>query len=253
MIQELRSILLNDINASKFVLMPSDFVALPLSNVESQIRESIFDNTNSSIEYRAYIASKIVSAIYRENEFQKILSDAFDTRNNYQQDNSNAIKYISWSAKNYPENVLIDVSKATENTKTNVFNYNLRVENVYPDRKALIISGGHNNIEESFILSSEEESNGTKWKTISETNVFIKVQSIDYANGETISIHMPFVFNAKKILDSLLSIQGLIDRLALVSEIYPEIDQKFNSESRIDRRLFAIVIAYGILVKNQMK
>jgi len=253
MIQELRSLLINHADAFNFTLMPSNFVPFTLRKVESQIRESILGGPDSSIEYRCYIANKIVSAIYRDHEFSDILNDAFDTRKHYTKEDNELIKYTSYNIKVNPENILVDARKAKENIKSRIFSYDLSTDFSNPAKNIIIVSGGQGNVNQSFVVSDEEKANGTKWLTISETNILIKIQSIEQASGERINIKMPFVFSGKKILDTLLSIQGLIDRLALVAEIYPEIQQKFNSESRIDRKLFAIVIAYGILVKNNIK
>ena len=293
MIQELRTLLLNDNLANNFLLIPSSFFEINLSKIESNIRSVMLDASTSSVEYKCFAANKLCSAVYRDSEFNNILASQFDGRNYFSKEEDVSLRSSSRLDKNEID-VVVDLRNLVRNKKSRNISYNFSI--VHGENN-IVATGGYDNSVQHFELTEEEILGSSLWKTLDDSGVRVKFNlPSSYVNGfeiidggsppsssiniveggipesvalvalnaggpvfpnialaieSSISVSVPFYVNFGSMLESLISIEGLIDFMYLVGESHPEIIQKFNDDTRKDRKLFSILLAYGISVKQK--
>lgn len=291
MIQELRTLLLNDTNGSTHLLMPSLFSNIPLSQVETEIRKAILGPVSSSIEYKCFVADKLFNAIYRDSEFEELLSSVFDKRVFL---NSKAFDNIirpDYSITSGGASLLVDLQGARSNRQKRDMTYSFSKNSEDESGMSIVVSGGVFDKPRVVSFTNSELMTASKWKEIDDTGALINLSSVgeSYAvfdgggappeiivqllqGGESstvvfdpldstlivsndydasIDVTTPFEFDAQSMLEDLISIQGLIDFMYLIGYDYPELLQKFLSDGRRDRKLFSILVAYGISVKRK--
>jgi len=176
MIQELRTLLINDVSASPVVLTPSEFVGVRLSQIESKIRMAILGSSNSSIEYRCFVADRLVNAIYRDSEFEVLLKQIFDKRvciNNIEPDGFILPRY---SVETSESPILVDVTRVLDkNKKQSVITYTLSKNPSDESGKSILITGGASGKDQIVSLSNSELITSSGWIELDSSGVFIKV------------------------------------------------------------------------------
>jgi hypothetical protein len=262
MIQELRSLLLNTKDASGKLLMPSSFSTVKLSKIETGIRNAILGGDTYSTDYKCFVADRLFNAIYSDSEFADILNECFDKRVYTKKTlDTNTIR-PRYNIDKGAGSLVVDVSRLKPNRTKESIHYTF----IKRTGTTLFANGGIGDNQQVITFSTDDLINGSSWKLIADSGVYVKFHlnpmHIAGADGPnpyitspeigSITVNVPFTVDLSSVLTSVLSIDGLIDFMSLIGEEHPELLHHFYSNNRNDRRLFSVVVAYGISTKRKL-
>jgi hypothetical protein len=292
MIQEIRALLINDNEAKNVFLMPKDFSVVPLNRVESEISNCITGGTSASIQYRCFVSDLIFQLIYGDSEFSEILKkfdnrvvvDTDEVRpvlvptttyvrgRRFITIDISKIRYdknrqcISYFFERASENS-VSISGGQDNNfqKTITFNQ----QEISAGSSWKLLEDTNTSVMFRFYpkLSEYFDTDGVYVNTDYSEDLdgggpdVIYESLADSGGVETgvpstfsaeVRICTPFEFSLDSCLRELELVSGLTDFVSLVGEKHPEILEKFYDEGRKDRKLFSIVLAYCLSLKEKI-
>lgn len=247
MINELRSYILNDPKFGELVAFPDQYgMPVRLNKTLSEIRSALIGDDRVDDKHRAWVATNLVRALYRDRDAGGIAQSIFDTR----------------------------VSFLDQEAGPDTFD------------SSITISGGSVDLIQTFGNFTGYPGVGifnNRWDITHSSSSAISIQ--DYATGENYTANMSFTgttgnfveikgtsiqvrligvsqvpvnlfaqingsvaksFSLVDILNAVTSVQGVEDLVYINEKEIPDIPFLYSSsQDRIDRKLWSIILAYG--------
>jgi hypothetical protein len=170
MIQEVRSLLINDKDANQFFLMPSGFTEIKMSSVESQIHNALFGGSKSSMEYKCFVADSFFKLIYQSDEFRDLTRANFDNRFDISRSEIDSVMSPSYEIVSGSSTTFVDISGVQSTKEKSKFVYE------FSRHSETEISVSSNISDEVSLvqLSEIEIYKGTRWITLPGSNAKVK-------------------------------------------------------------------------------
>jgi hypothetical protein len=248
MVDEIKTLLLNDEKFSRYTYIDDNFNQIRLNKVQSEFRRALlFPSGAQEPKSQVWISNLLVNAIYKDRDLEKIANKNFDTRriideSLYSQD------FLASVTQNFYDNKIIVKMAEETYPQDGIHNKNIKLSR--KNNNVVVVSYSINNQsyenEKEIIFVFKNRISNTV--NIPDTRIKIGFSntSIVPFSSLFLSIKYPYYYDINNTINKIFQIPGLEELIWTDKQSFKELFDLYSKTDRDYKKMLCLILAYSI-------